>query len=299
MHPAAVVVSSLDQVGVDRRLVRLDALDELFDLEHQRARESRSREKITVHTRPSRQSAGARRKRERLTASRHGAVWPTAVGSGSRAAHSDHRLPNGPSKPADALASTCTFPGAWRSAPYCDFVSYASTAPAIDHRGYADAVLRELDARAPASQDGGSRASSSAAGRPSLGARASSAGCSRRVAARAAASGRARSRSPSSATRRRSTRTGPARSLDAGRESALDRRAVARRDERLRLPRAPARPEGGRDGRPRPRFAAGVPRVSRGPHLRAARASRPRTRAADEAPELARPRASPPLRATS
>jgi oxygen-independent coproporphyrinogen-3 oxidase len=32
--------------------------------------------------------------------------------------------------------------------PYCDFVSYVE--PAIDHTGYADAVLRELDTRAPA-----------------------------------------------------------------------------------------------------------------------------------------------------
>jgi putative oxygen-independent coproporphyrinogen III oxidase len=32
--------------------------------------------------------------------------------------------------------------------PYCDFVSYVT--PAIDHAGYADAVLRELESRAPA-----------------------------------------------------------------------------------------------------------------------------------------------------
>ena len=34
VHPEAVVVGPLDQVGIDRRLVRLDALDELFDLKH-------------------------------------------------------------------------------------------------------------------------------------------------------------------------------------------------------------------------------------------------------------------------
>ncbi len=34
VHPEAVVVSALNQLGVDRRLVRLDALDELFDLKH-------------------------------------------------------------------------------------------------------------------------------------------------------------------------------------------------------------------------------------------------------------------------
>ncbi len=38
VHPVAVVVSSLDQVGISRRLVRPDALDELFDLEHLRSR---------------------------------------------------------------------------------------------------------------------------------------------------------------------------------------------------------------------------------------------------------------------
>jgi oxygen-independent coproporphyrinogen-3 oxidase len=39
------------------------------------------------------------------------------------------------------------FPWCLAKCPYCDFVSYA--AREIDHRGYADAVLRELDARAP------------------------------------------------------------------------------------------------------------------------------------------------------
>ena len=34
VHAEAVVVSALDQLGIDRRLVRLDALDELFDLKH-------------------------------------------------------------------------------------------------------------------------------------------------------------------------------------------------------------------------------------------------------------------------
>jgi putative oxygen-independent coproporphyrinogen III oxidase len=39
------------------------------------------------------------------------------------------------------------FPWCLAKCPYCDFVSYV--APAIDHRGYADAVLRELESRAP------------------------------------------------------------------------------------------------------------------------------------------------------
>ena len=34
VHAEAVIVSPLDQLGIDRRLVRLDALDELFDLKH-------------------------------------------------------------------------------------------------------------------------------------------------------------------------------------------------------------------------------------------------------------------------
>jgi putative oxygen-independent coproporphyrinogen III oxidase len=40
------------------------------------------------------------------------------------------------------------FPWCLAKCPYCDFVSYVSPG-AIDHRGYADAVLRELDKRAP------------------------------------------------------------------------------------------------------------------------------------------------------
>jgi putative oxygen-independent coproporphyrinogen III oxidase len=39
------------------------------------------------------------------------------------------------------------FPWCLAKCPYCDFVSYV--APAIDHGGYADAVLRELESRAP------------------------------------------------------------------------------------------------------------------------------------------------------
>jgi oxygen-independent coproporphyrinogen-3 oxidase len=43
------------------------------------------------------------------------------------------------------------FPYCLAKCPYCDFVSYAQPEgrAAIDHRGYADAVLRELDRRAP------------------------------------------------------------------------------------------------------------------------------------------------------
>jgi putative oxygen-independent coproporphyrinogen III oxidase len=41
------------------------------------------------------------------------------------------------------------FPWCLAKCPYCDFVSYASPEPAIDHTGYADAVIREIEARAP------------------------------------------------------------------------------------------------------------------------------------------------------
>ncbi len=40
------------------------------------------------------------------------------------------------------------FPWCLAKCPYCDFVSYAKPRDAIDHEGYADAVIRELDARA-------------------------------------------------------------------------------------------------------------------------------------------------------
>jgi putative oxygen-independent coproporphyrinogen III oxidase len=39
------------------------------------------------------------------------------------------------------------FPWCLAKCPYCDFVSYATPVETIDHAGYADAVLRELDAR--------------------------------------------------------------------------------------------------------------------------------------------------------
>ncbi|WP_394822359.1 radical SAM family heme chaperone HemW [Pendulispora albinea] len=45
------------------------------------------------------------------------------------------------------------FPWCLAKCPYCDFVSYAKERTAIDHSGYADAVLRELDARREAIGD--------------------------------------------------------------------------------------------------------------------------------------------------
>lgn len=40
------------------------------------------------------------------------------------------------------------FPWCLAKCPYCDFVSYAAPRESIDHAGYADAVVREADARA-------------------------------------------------------------------------------------------------------------------------------------------------------
>jgi len=40
------------------------------------------------------------------------------------------------------------FPWCVRKCPYCDFVSFEQDRGDIDHRGYADAVIRELDSRA-------------------------------------------------------------------------------------------------------------------------------------------------------
>jgi oxygen-independent coproporphyrinogen-3 oxidase len=41
------------------------------------------------------------------------------------------------------------FPWCLAKCPYCDFVSYASDRGSIDHAAYGDAVIREIDARAP------------------------------------------------------------------------------------------------------------------------------------------------------
>ncbi len=42
------------------------------------------------------------------------------------------------------------FPFCLAKCPYCDFTSYAATRAEIDHAGYADAVLAEIEARRPA-----------------------------------------------------------------------------------------------------------------------------------------------------
>jgi oxygen-independent coproporphyrinogen-3 oxidase len=51
------------------------------------------------------------------------------------------------------------FPWCLAKCPYCDFVSYAAPRESIDHAGYADAVIRELDWRASAVDAGGGRPS--------------------------------------------------------------------------------------------------------------------------------------------
>jgi oxygen-independent coproporphyrinogen-3 oxidase len=52
------------------------------------------------------------------------------------------------------------FPWCLAKCPYCDFVSYATEREDIDHAGYADAVLREAEARARAVSSMGLRVSS-------------------------------------------------------------------------------------------------------------------------------------------
>ncbi|HXN31252.1 MAG TPA: radical SAM family heme chaperone HemW [Polyangiaceae bacterium] len=41
------------------------------------------------------------------------------------------------------------FPWCLAKCPYCDFVSYSASRESIDHAAYADAVIREIEARAP------------------------------------------------------------------------------------------------------------------------------------------------------
>jgi putative oxygen-independent coproporphyrinogen III oxidase len=54
--------------------------------------------------------------------------------------------PRTPSVPTSVAGVYVHFPWCLAKCPYCDFVSYVT--PAIDHIGYADAVLREMELRA-------------------------------------------------------------------------------------------------------------------------------------------------------
>ena len=55
-----------------------------------------------------------------------------------------------PSPPVDPVGVYVHFPFCLKKCPYCDFVSYARDRELIDHEGYADAVLAELERRAEA-----------------------------------------------------------------------------------------------------------------------------------------------------
>jgi putative oxygen-independent coproporphyrinogen III oxidase len=79
-----------------------------------------------------------------------GTVGASAAGAGAAADPPPAPLPNVTAR--RAASAYVHFPWCLAKCPYCDFVSYV--APAIDHAGYADAVLRELDARAPAFMEG-------------------------------------------------------------------------------------------------------------------------------------------------
>src|ERR1700733_4774777 len=66
--------------------------------------------------------------------------------------HSDvhsRALTGGKAGKGRGMAAYVHFPWCLAKCPYCDFVSYATPREAIDHAGYADAVLRELEARTP------------------------------------------------------------------------------------------------------------------------------------------------------
>ncbi len=52
-----------------------------------------------------------------------------------------------------SMAAYVHFPWCLAKCPYCDFVSYATPRDAIDHEGYADAVIDELGARARAMEE--------------------------------------------------------------------------------------------------------------------------------------------------
>jgi oxygen-independent coproporphyrinogen-3 oxidase len=58
--------------------------------------------------------------------------------------------PHAPSPALEPAGVYVHFPFCLKKCPYCDFVSYARDRAAIDHEGYADAVVAELDRRAGA-----------------------------------------------------------------------------------------------------------------------------------------------------
>ena len=121
VHPEAVVVGSLDELRVDAGLVSPYAFDEVFGLEHARvAANVRDASRKSNTPDPMQQS-------DELDG--------LAVERGTRRA--------GP-----RAGVYVHFPWCLAKCPYCDFVSYATERPRIDHVADADAVVRELEQRA-------------------------------------------------------------------------------------------------------------------------------------------------------
>src|SRR5580658_1806749 len=72
-----------------------------------------------------------------------GASFRTSSPSSRLPARSQALPPKGPRR----VAVYVHFPWCLAKCPYCDFVSYASPREDIDHEGYADAVISELESR--------------------------------------------------------------------------------------------------------------------------------------------------------
>ncbi|MBX3229968.1 MAG: radical SAM family heme chaperone HemW [Labilithrix sp.] len=88
--------------------------------------------------------ASRRRRRRRTTRSSSSARSSSSPSPRSRATTSERDRAD-----RSGVASIYVhFPWCLAKCPYCDFVSYATTREAIDHAGYADAVLREASLRA-------------------------------------------------------------------------------------------------------------------------------------------------------
>jgi putative oxygen-independent coproporphyrinogen III oxidase len=72
---------------------------------------------------------------------------PVAGGGEARAPLVSPRLQALPPKGGRRVAVYVHFPWCLAKCPYCDFISYASPREDIDHDGYADAVISELESR--------------------------------------------------------------------------------------------------------------------------------------------------------
>ena len=187
---------------------------------------------------------------------------------------------------------------------YCDFVSYAAPREAIDHEGYADAVLaRARRARPGFRLDSAQRRHAPPRRNERLLRRrdaepvgpAGARPCARRpdpvevFAVRRGLGGHRRVQ-----PRRPPPRPAPApkrSAMSRGVNRLLDRHAIALRRDQLTLPRPP--PTIPKDGalsraiRGGAKAASGIPRISDRPHLRPPRPGRPRTPERDQADTLA------------